>query len=251
MKLLPQRMTTLKSSLSLFDAITIIVGLIIGAGIFETPSFVAANAGRTEIALLTWGLGGVMSLIGALCYAELATTYPHPGGTYYYLKQAFGNTIAFLFAWTRMSVIQTGSIALLAFVLGDYASQLWRLGSYSSLIYVAIAIILFTGLNILGVQHGKWMQNVLAIAQVAGLLIVSGIGLAFSIGSISVVPIEPATYTTVQALIVAQATPAPPSNPGLMMVFVLLTYGGWNEAAYISAEIRNGRRNEVIYLKNL
>jgi basic amino acid/polyamine antiporter, APA family len=247
-KLLPQKMTTLKSSLSLFDAIAIIVGLVIGAGIFETPSFVAANAGGIEIALLTWVLGGVMSLIGALCYAELATTYPHPGGAYYYLRRAFGNAIAFLFAWTRMAVIQTGSIALLAFVLGDYASQIWRLGVYSSSIYAAIAIILFTGLNILGVQQGKWVQNILSIAQVAGLLIVSGTGLAFSVGSTSGVPIDPATYTTVQASIVAQATPAPSGNLGLMMVFVLLTYGGWNEAAYISAEIRNGRRNIVLAL---
>jgi basic amino acid/polyamine antiporter, APA family len=246
-KLFPQKMTTLKSSLSLFDAIAIIVGLVIGAGIFETPSFVAANAGHPEIALLTWGLGGVMSLIGALCYAELATAYPHPGGAYYYLKRAFGNAIAFLFAWTRMSVIQTGSIALLAFVLGDYASQVWRLGTYSASIYAAIAILLFTGLNILGVQQGKWVQNVLAIAQVAGLFIVSGIGLAFSIGATTVVPINPAAYT-VQASIVAQAPPAPSGNLSLMMVFVLLTYGGWNEAAYISAEIRNGRRNIVLAL---
>jgi basic amino acid/polyamine antiporter, APA family len=247
-KLLPQRMTTLKSSLSLFDAIAIIVGLVIGAGIFETPSLVAANTGRPETALLTWGLGGVMSLIGALCYAELATAYPHPGGTYYYLRRAFGNTIAFLFAWTRMSVVQTGSIALLAFVLGDYASQIWRLGPYSSSIYAAIAILLFTGLNILGVQQGKWVQNVLAIAQVAGLFIVSGIGLAFSIESAPAVPIGPAIYATVQASIVTQAPPPSSGNLGLVMVFVLLTYGGWNEAAYISAEIRNGRRNIVLAL---
>jgi basic amino acid/polyamine antiporter, APA family len=247
-KLLSQKMTTLKSSLSLFDAIAIIVGLVIGAGIFETPSFVAANAGRPEIALLTWVLGGVMSLIGAVCYAELATTYPHPGGTYYYLRRAFGNAIAFLFAWTRMSVIQTGSIALLAFVLGDYASQLWRLGAYSFSIYAAIAIILFTGLNILGVQQGKQVQNVLASAQVAGVLVVSGIGLAFSLGFTSAIPIDPATYTTVPVSVVAQSNPASSNNLGLMMIFVLLTYGGWNEAAYISAEIRNGRRNIVLAL---
>lgn len=180
MKRLPQRMTTLKSSLSLLDAIALVVGLVIGAVIFETPSFVAANAGGTEIALLTWGVGGVVSLIGALCYAELATTYPHPGGNYYYLKRSFGRSIAFLFAWTRMSVIQTGSIALLAFVFGDYASQLWRLGNDSAAIYAALAIVLFTGLNIFGVQQGKWVQNLLAVAQVVGLLVVSGIGLAYT-----------------------------------------------------------------------
>ncbi|MEO1186867.1 MAG: amino acid permease, partial [Cyanobacteria bacterium J06636_27] len=132
MKLVQRPTITLKPTLSLIDSIAIIVGIVVGASIFETPSLVAANAGSVEIALLTWGFGGVISLIGALCYAELATTYPHPGGTYYYLRKALGSAVAFLFAWTRMSVIQTGSIALLAFVFGDYASQLWRLGNYSS-----------------------------------------------------------------------------------------------------------------------
>lgn len=249
MKLATRQVTTLKSTLSLLDAIAMIVGLVVGAGIFETPSLVAANAGSSRVALFAWVLGGLMSLIGALCYAELATTYPHPGGNYYYLKRAFGSPIAFLFAWTRMSVIQTGSIALLAFVFGDYASQLWRLGAYSSSIYAAIAIVVFTGLNILGVQQGKWTQNVLAFAQVAGLLIVAVIGLAFSFASTSVVPIDPAvTNTTVQTAIAGGTSGATSGNLGLTMVFVLLTYGGWNEAAYISAEMRNGRRNIVLAL---
>ncbi|MCU0547026.1 MAG: amino acid permease [Oscillatoriaceae cyanobacterium Prado104] len=248
MNLATRQVTTLKSTLSLFDAIALIVGLVVGAGIFETPSFVAANASSTQMALLAWVLGGVMSLIGALCYAELATTYPHPGGNYYYLKRAFGSPIAFLFAWTRMSVIQTGSIALLAFVFGDYASQLWRLGAHSSSIYGAIAIVLFTGLNILGVQQGKWTQNILALAQVTGLLIVAVIGLLFSFASTSAAAIDPVTNTTVQTAISGAASPATSGNLGMMMVFVLLTYGGWNEAAYISAEMRNGRRNIVLAL---
>lgn len=242
MKLISHQMTTLKPTLSLFDAIALIVGLVIGAGIFETPALVAANAGSTAVVLSTWVLGGVLSLIGALCYAELATAYPHPGGNYYYLRRAFGRAIAFLFAWTRMSVMQSGSIVLLAFVLGDYASQLWRLGTYSASIYAAIAIVIFTGLNTLGIQQGKWVQNVLAVAQVAGLLLVSGIGLAFSFGATSGVPIAPATDAAVQA------APLTSSNLGLILVFVLLTYGGWNEAAYISTEVQNGRRNLVLAL---
>jgi basic amino acid/polyamine antiporter, APA family len=233
MKLMTDQVTTLKPTLSLFDAISMIVGMVVGVGIFETPSFVAANASSAEMVLLTWGLGGFMSLIGALCYAELATTYPHSGGNYYYLSRAFGSEMAFLFAWTRMSVIQTGSISLLAFVFGDYASQLYRLGTYSASIYAALAIALFTGLNLLGVQQGKWTQNLLATAKVLGLIVVSVIGLAVSFGTPLIqVPIEIPT------------SPAS-GNIGLMMIFVLLTYGGWNEAAYISAEVRNGQRNIV------
>lgn len=238
MKLLPQQMTTLKPSLSLFDAIATIVGLVIGAGIFETPALVAANVGSVEIALFGWVLGGVMSLIGALCYAELATAYPHPGGNYYYLRRAFGNPIAFLFAWTRMSVVQTGSIALLGYVFGDYASQLYRLGEYSPAIYAAIAIVTFTGLNLAGVRQGMGIQNVLATAQVVGLIIVATIGLLFAFGTNNAA-IAPAPTVTDGGVT---------SNLSLALVFILLTYGGWNEAAYISAEVRNGRRNIVLAL---
>lgn len=116
-----------KTSLTFVDAVALIVGIVIGSGIFQTPALVAANAGSDIAVLLLWLLGGAVSLVGALCYAELATTYPNVGGTYYYLKRAFGRPIAFLFARARMTVIQTGSIALLAYVFGDYISTpVWR-----------------------------------------------------------------------------------------------------------------------------
>ena len=227
----------LKPALSSIDTIAIIVGLVVGASIFETPSVVAANASSGGMVMFTWGLGGVISLIGALCYAELATTYPHPGGTYFYLRQAFGNTVAFLFGWTRMSIIQTGSIALLAFVFGDYVSQLWQLGTYSSAIYAAIAIALTTGLNWLGINQSKSLQTLLAFTLVIGLIIISVIGIGTSL-------LPSATNATSQAASDSQNS-FTLSNSGLMMVFILLTYGGWNEAAYISAEVRNGGRNIV------
>jgi amino acid transporter len=107
-----------RPSLGVGDAMALIVGTVIGAGIFRTPSLVAANAGTEQVALLAWLVGGAASLVGALCYAELATAYPHTGGDYHYIQRAFGRRLAFLFAWARMSVIQTGSIALLAFIAG-------------------------------------------------------------------------------------------------------------------------------------
>ncbi|MHC5743955.1 MAG: APC family permease [Nostoc sp.] len=218
---------TPKPSLTLPDAVSLIVGIVIGAGIFETPALVASQAGSDIAVLLFWLMGGVISLVGALCYAELATVYPDVGGVYYYLKRAFGRGVAFLFAWARMTVIQTGSIALLAFVFGDYVSQIWRLGTFSSSIYAAIAIALLTALNIVGLQQGKWTQNLLSAAKVLGLLLVVIIGLTAIPNS--AVPVESASSGTW----------------GLAMVFVLLSYGGWNEAAYISAEIQDGRRNIV------
>ncbi|MEB3338833.1 MAG: amino acid permease [Leptolyngbyaceae bacterium] len=220
-----------KPLLALPDAVALIVGIVIGAGIFETPALVAANAGSGGAVLLLWGIGGLISLMGALCYAELATTYPHVGGNYYYLKRAFGQPVAVLFAWARMTVIQTGSITLLAFVFGDYASQLLRLGAYSSSLYAALAIALLTGLNIIGLRQGKQAQNWLTAAKVMGLLLVIGIGFTFA--ATATAPPTVPTGATAQG------------SWGLAMLFVLLSYGGWNEAAYISAEIQDYQRNMV------
>jgi basic amino acid/polyamine antiporter, APA family len=217
---------TPRSSITLGDAIALIVGLVIGAGIFETPALVAANTGTIRGVIEIWLIGGVISLLGALCYAELATAYPHVGGTYYYLKRAFGQSIAGLFAWARMTVIQTGSIALLAFVFGDYASQLFSLGQYSSAIYAAIAVVLLTALNVIGLYQSKQFQNGLTIALLLGLLLV----ILFGLGAASPPPVAPGSSSTDRSW-------------GLALVFVLLSYGGWNEAAYISAEIKNPRQN--------
>jgi basic amino acid/polyamine antiporter, APA family len=220
---------TPKPTLAFFDAVALIVGIVIGAGIFETPAFVAANTGSEQAVLIAWLLGGAMSLIGSICYAELATAYPDAGGNYYYLKRAFGSSVAFLFAWARMTVIQTGSLVLLAFVFGDYASQILRLGDHSSSVYAALAIGILTSLNTLGIRQGKWAQNWLTAAKVLGLLLIVMIAIVFASPSSSAITNQPAD---------SEAW-------GMAMIFVLLSYGGWNEAAYISAELRDLRRNMV------
>src|SRR5581483_27112 len=137
-----------RRTLGIIDAAAIVVGIVIGAGIFKTPSLVAANTGSEIMFLAAWLLGGAISLVGALCYAELATAYPHPGGDYHFLRRAFGREVSFLFAWARVSVIQTGSIALLAFVFGDYLAALFYLGPYSSSLYAALIIGALTALNV-------------------------------------------------------------------------------------------------------
>lgn len=217
-------------SLSLLDGIGAIVGIVVGAGIFRTPSLVAANVrGETEF-LLIWALGGVISLLGASCYAELATAYPHAGGEYHYLSRALGKKVAFLFAWARLSVIQTGSIALLAFLVGDYLSQLLPVGSNSPSIYAAFTIALLTALNVAGIQLVKWVQNGLTAAKLLGLACVVVAGLAM-------------TAPPVAAAVPATSGQQPEPAFGLAAIFVLLTYGGWSEAAYLSAELRQAERN--------
>lgn len=219
------------STLSTFDVVALTVGVVIGASVFRTPSLVAANTDGSGLMLIAWLLGAGVSIVGALCYAELATAYPHAGGDYHYFQRAFGEWLAFLFAWARLVVIQTGSIALLAFVFGDYASELWSLGPYSSSIYAAVAVAGLTGLNVAGVHQGKNAQRGLTIATIAGLLVLTVAGFFF----IS----EPSG-----AQVASGSSPGNTSGSfGMAMVFVLLTYGGWNEAAYLSAEVRDVRRN--------
>jgi basic amino acid/polyamine antiporter, APA family len=222
-----QEVAELVPTLSLKDAVAMIVGIVVGAGIFRTPSLVAANVSSETNALLLWLAGGAISLIGAFCYAELTATYPHTGGDYHYLSRAYGRPLSFLFVWSRVTVIQTGSVALLSFVFGDYASQLLRLGEYSPSIYAAVLVVVLTGLNVLGVQQGTRTQNYLTVVEVLSLLLVIIAGL-FLIDSPAAAPQSAPVQSSVSSI-------------GLAMVFVLLTYGGWNEAAYISAETTDRR----------
>jgi amino acid transporter len=218
-------------ALSRLDAIALVVGIVVGAGIFKTPSVVAAGAGTPGIALLLWLVGGATSFVGALCYAELVAAFPHPGGEYHFLMRAYGRPPAFLFAWSRLTVIQTGSIALLAFVFGDYASRLLPLGGQSSAILAAALVVVLTGVNFLGLREGKWTQKILTATEVVGLLLVVAAGYAVASPSAARAPLEPEGAAPTSAAV------------GHALVFVLLTYGGWNEAAYISSEMRGDRSN--------
>ncbi len=222
--------THLASSLSTVDVVALTVGVVIGASVFETPALVAGNTGTGWSMLLAWVLGGGVSIVGALCYAELTTAYPHAGGDYFYFQRAFGDWLAFLFAWARLVVIQTGSIALLAFVFGDYATELWSLGPYSPSLYAALAVAGLTVLNVVGVRQGKHVQRGLTVATIIGLfvLIVAGFFLIPDSAASAAAPTSSGGGT---------------GSFGMAMVFVLLTYGGWNEAAYLSAEVRDLRRN--------
>ena len=222
--------TSPRAVLTLRDAIGLIIGTIVGVGIFRTPSLVAEHAGSAGVALLAWLAGGLVSLLGALCYAELASAYPNTGGDYHYLTRAFGRRLGFLFAWARLTVVQTGAIALLAFVLGDYAAELFSLGAWGSPLCAGLIVVILTATNIAGVRQGATTQNVLTTLQVTGILLMALVGLAA----------EPAAAAASNG-----GAPASSGAFGLVMVFVLLTYGGWNEAAYLSGELRDPGRTMV------
>ena len=222
--------------LGLHEAIAIIVGIVIGAGIFKAPALVAGMAGTPAWMFSAWALGGLVSLIGALCYAELATAYPHAGGDYHFLHRAYGRGVSFLFGWARFSVITTGSIALLAFVFGDYLSQVVPLGPRGPALYAAAVITVLTWVNLRGIKTSAAAQTWFTVIEVTGLLLIVAAGLfLFGNGGGAAAVAAPAAQGSAPSL----------AGFGVAMVFVLLTYGGWNEAAYISAELKDKRRNMV------
>lgn len=200
-----------RTVLSLFDAVTIMVGLVVGIGIFRTPSIVAANVDAEWLFIAVWVAGGLITLLGALCYAELSSAYPHAGGEYHFLSRAYGRPVAMMFGWARCTVIQTGAIAAVAFVLGDYLSQIAPLGPYGATIYAAIGVAVCTAINIVGTLQSKQLQIVVTFLQVGVILAIVLFGLFGS--------------ATATAAVTQTAAPSAPQDGalGLAMIFVLLT----------------------------
>ena len=228
-----QTSATPRQTLSVTDACAMIVGLIVGAGIFGTPSIVAGAVGDSSTLYAVWIAGGVFSIIGALCYAELATAFPSAGGEYHFLQRAFGRSLAFLYGWARMTVIVAGSIAVFAYLFGDYLSRVINLGAYSSAIWAALVVVVLTAVNYRGIREGKATQNLFTVLEVGGLLLIIVAGLFFAAPPASPVP----------AVAGADQPWYMGAGIGSAMIFVLFTYGGWNDAAYISAEVRDRERN--------
>jgi APA family basic amino acid/polyamine antiporter len=218
--------------LTLFDTTNIIVGIIIGSSIYEATPWIAASLPGPGWLVGVWLLGGLLSLIGALCYAELATAYPTSGGDYVYLNRSFGRAVGFLFAWSQLWVVRPGSIGAMAFVFARYANELCPLGegAVPLLIYAVASILALTAINVLGVPQGKRTQNVLTVAKVLGLAAVCAVGLLWTSA-------PPAAAT---------AVPAQPLTLGcfyLPMILIFYAFGGWNEMAYVAAEVRQPEKN--------
>jgi basic amino acid/polyamine antiporter, APA family len=215
------------------SSVAVIVGIVVGTGIFRLPPIVASHSSGELQFILFWLVGGLISLAGALCYAELASSHPDAGGEYFFLTKAFGHAPGFLFIWGRMTVIQTGSIAIVSYILGDYATLILNLGNYSSSIYAAITVILLTGLNMTGTTHSRKTQMALTSAIIFILVFISVAGFIS----------EPAASVPDPESAFSKGSLFSGGRAGLAMIFVLLTYGGWNEAAYLSGELINVRKN--------
>jgi basic amino acid/polyamine antiporter, APA family len=241
--------STPSRQLSLFDSTNIIVGIIIGVGVYQMAPAIASGIGpiRDWLApwlpflspesvsrvavLLLWVVGGLISLFGALGYAELASAFPRAGGDYVYLSRAYGKWAGYLFGWVQLSIVRPGDITVMALAFATYALQVSNpsadaLTSQTGKFLACGAVIFLTAIHILGVRQGKWTQNLLTVAKAVGLLVIA-----------------------IVAFTAKEAPAAPAPNFQLpwatALVLVLFTYGGWNEMAYVAAEVKDPSRNIV------
>lgn len=222
---------SLLKELNLFDSIAVVVGTIIGSGIFLIPSSIAAQLDSLGAVLLVWFVGGVLTLFGALSLAELGAMYPRTGGLCTYLRQAYGPLPAFLYAWALLLIIHSGSIAALAVAFGLFAGQVMRLSPFEKTAVSDACILVLTTINCLGIRGGKLVQNLIAVAKVGGLA--GMISLLCLRGSRTVHFFETAANTRDCFSSLA--------GFGIALVAVLWTYEGWHVVSFVAGEMKRPR----------
>ncbi|GMV07781.1 MAG: amino acid permease [Gemmatimonadota bacterium] len=226
--------TSLPRVLGLWDIVSIVVGGVIGSGIFIVPAAIAAELPSPLLFLGVWVVGGVLSFFGALAFAELAAAYPHAGGAYVYLREAYGPLVGFLFGWTLFLVVDTGSIATLAVAFSSkYLPLFVTLPAWGEKLVAAAIVAALVAVNYVGVRWGANLQNGLTVIKFAALVGICGTVALFAEGS-------PAHFVE----------PAPESPSwslggrfGVALVAVLWAFKGWEGASYSTGETRNPERN--------
>jgi len=218
---------TLPREIGILGSTAIVVGTIIGSGIFLVPHNVALQVGSVFSLYLVWIVGGALALAGALSLAELGAAMPEAGGIYVYLREAYGKLFAFLYGWGSLLVIDAGSSATLAVAFGIYASTFFPLTSLEQKLLGAVVIALLTVINILGVRKGTAVQTIFTIAKLGGLAIIIGC-------AIFLPPLAPA--------VASHPLPTPHttlSSFGVALVGVLWAYQGWHQLSYTAGEVKN------------
>lgn len=223
----------LKKQITLYSLTMIAVGSSIGSGIFRTPSEIAGYLPTTGWMLAVWVAGGIVALCGALTFAEIASIFPKAGGFYVFLKEAFGELPAFLYSWSMLLVINTGSLAALTLVFTSYLNELIPMPENVQLAVAVFTITLLTVMNVLGVKWGGVFASVFTSAKLIGIAIVVCIGFAAGTYAINITDF---TWTSnVQNLPLV-------SSFGLALIGVSFSYGGYQHATFIAAEVKDANR---------
>jgi APA family basic amino acid/polyamine antiporter len=218
---------TLPREIGILGSTAIVVGTIIGSGIFLVPHNVATQVGSVFSLYMVWIVGGALALAGALSLAELGAAMPEAGGVYVYLREAYGKLVAFLYGWGSLLVIDAGSAATLGVAFGIYASTFFPLTSLERKVLAGFVIAVLTLINILGVKKGTAVQTIFTIAKLGGLAIIIGC-------AIFLPPLAPA--------VAAHPLPTPQttfSTFGVALVGVLWAYQGWHQLSYTAGEVKN------------
>jgi basic amino acid/polyamine antiporter, APA family len=214
------------------DGLAVVVGIMVGSGIFRTPGTVAALLGRPGLTFVAWTLGGAVGFLGALIFAELATRFPAAGGKYVYAREAYGRRAAFVIGWIEALGIYAAAIAAIGVACGEYLARLcgWPAASVSAL--GAGFVLLLTGMNLLGVSVGRWAQNLATAAKVLALLAALAVAIAAGSGAgwKGSLPAAPTGFAVSGALALAFQS-------------VIWTYYGYPDAAKIAEEVKDPNRN--------
>ncbi len=221
---------SLPREIGLMGSVVIVIGTIIGSGIFLVPHNVARQVGSVQALYWVWIVGGVLALAGALSLAELGAAMPEAGGIYVYLREAYGKLAAFLFGWASLLVIDAGSAATLAVAFGIYSATFAPLTAAGQKLIAVAVIAVLTFINILGVKKGTAVQGIFTIAKLAGLALIAACAIFIRKTS----PLAgthplPTFHTSVGSF-------------GVALVGVLWAYQGWHQLSYNAGEIKNPSR---------
>ena len=221
----------LRRQLGFFDATMIVMGGIVGSGIFINPYVVALHVHTALLILGVWILGGAMAMLGAFIWAELATRLPEAGGQYLYLREAYHPAVAFLYGWVLLLVTQTGGMAAVAVTFAKYFREISGTG-WSDGALAAAALLGLTAINCLGVRAGSTTQSVLMLLKSAAIAAMVVAGLVRGGGSIHPLPLlgQPVSFSLLKAI-------------GAASIPVAFSYGGWQTASFVAGEMRNPRRD--------
>jgi basic amino acid/polyamine antiporter, APA family len=227
-------MPELRKELSLFGLVMVAIGATVGSGIFTTPADIAKALPSPSLIALVWVLGGIITLTGALTFAELGGMYPKAGGIYVYLREAYGELVAFLYGWTMLTVTTTASIAVLALTFGQYIDSIYPMG-YNGITIVAItAIVCVTFINLFGVKLSERFLTTLTSGKILGIIILIAIGIGVAVGNNgAVLRASSEQATTPPDLSTAFAT---------ALIGVLFSYGGWQHTSFLAGETPNAER---------